>query len=268
MRVFRNLEKLAHSKSGPGKFDLAALRVASPCPSSWEKMVGDERVRHCSECNLNVYNLSAMTEREIEQLVAAHQGGRLCTRLYRRADGTVITQNCPWSLRAMARKASRFASAVLTACMSVTFAMAKPKAPKASCECHHIQQKDSGIRLAVMDPDGALIPGAEITLENKSGKETRAGSTDRAGEWTIGKLAPGEYQLTVRAKGFRAYIGKVNVTDAMLLRMQLKLAIAQATTVVEVESQTLGVIETLGVTAVKHEPIRLFAPGGQRLPMR
>ena len=35
---------------------LQDIRIASPCPADWDKMVGDERVRHCSECNFNVYN--------------------------------------------------------------------------------------------------------------------------------------------------------------------------------------------------------------------
>jgi len=37
-------------------------------------MAGDERIRRCSECNLNVYNLSAMTEHEVQRLVADSQG--------------------------------------------------------------------------------------------------------------------------------------------------------------------------------------------------
>ncbi|HET9839829.1 MAG TPA: hypothetical protein VFR84_16500, partial [Candidatus Angelobacter sp.] len=121
MRIFGGL----FWKSGDReKFNPANIRIASPCPSDWEQMVGDERVRHCSECDLNVYNLSAMTAREIEQLVEAEQGRRLCLRFYRRADGTVLTANCPWSLRMLARKTSRFACAILTAFMSVTIAAA------------------------------------------------------------------------------------------------------------------------------------------------
>ena len=170
------------------KFSLADIRIASPCPADWEKMIGDERVRHCSECNLNVYNFSAMTEREINQLIAANQGRRLCSRFYRRSDGMILTQDCPWSLRMVARKASRFASAVLTALMSVTMAGAKTKSPKPTCECRQIQQKDSGIKVTVTDPDGAVIPNAEITLENKPGKETLAGSTGPSGEWSAIKL--------------------------------------------------------------------------------
>jgi hypothetical protein len=37
------------------------IRVASPCSADWEQMQGDDRVRHCDACNLNVYNLAAFT---------------------------------------------------------------------------------------------------------------------------------------------------------------------------------------------------------------
>lgn len=33
---------------------LCHVKVAAPCPASWETMVGGERVRFCSQCNLNV----------------------------------------------------------------------------------------------------------------------------------------------------------------------------------------------------------------------
>ncbi len=54
----------------PQEVSLSSIRVASPCPADWKKMVGDERVRHCADCNLNVYNLSAMTERQVHALIA------------------------------------------------------------------------------------------------------------------------------------------------------------------------------------------------------
>lgn len=70
------------------------IKVASPCPASWDAMYGDERKRFCVECKLNVYNLSGMTRDEAEQLVTNHEG-RLCVRFYRRADGSIITADCP-----------------------------------------------------------------------------------------------------------------------------------------------------------------------------
>jgi hypothetical protein len=93
---------------------LDGVRVAAPCPADWSKMVGDERVRYCGECNLHVYNLSGMTRREAETLITNAEG-RLCVRFYRRADGTVLTRNCPVGLRALKRRVTRIASATLTA---------------------------------------------------------------------------------------------------------------------------------------------------------
>jgi hypothetical protein len=37
-------------------------------------MEGDERVRHCSECELNVYNLAEMTEDEALALFSEREG--------------------------------------------------------------------------------------------------------------------------------------------------------------------------------------------------
>jgi hypothetical protein len=60
-------------------------------------MRGDDRVRHCGECRLNVYNLSEMTRQEAEDFL--HEAtGRVCVRFYRRADGTILTQDCPSGL--------------------------------------------------------------------------------------------------------------------------------------------------------------------------
>lgn len=93
---------------------LEGLRVAAPCPADWEKMVGDERVRFCGQCSLHVYNLSGMTKREAEGLVANAEG-RLCVRYYQRADGSVLTRNCPVGLRALRLRVSRVAGAALSA---------------------------------------------------------------------------------------------------------------------------------------------------------
>jgi len=78
---------------------LSLTRVASSCPASWEVMSGDDRVRFCSQCKLNVYNLSEMSKSEAEKLLRNHEGDRLCIKLHLRADGTIITQDCPVGIR-------------------------------------------------------------------------------------------------------------------------------------------------------------------------
>jgi hypothetical protein len=104
------------------------LRIASPCKAPWENMDGDERVRFCRECNRNVYNLTEMTSREARRIVAEREG-RLCVRFYQRADGTVLTTDCPVGAKrsffvAGARAAAAVASiaagvTALSACNSV-----------------------------------------------------------------------------------------------------------------------------------------------------
>ena len=77
---------------------LEQVRIASPCNASWTEMVGDDRSRYCGKCEKNVYNLSAMTREEAE-LLMLEKDGNLCVRLYRRTDGTVITEDCPVGVR-------------------------------------------------------------------------------------------------------------------------------------------------------------------------
>ena len=100
---------------------LEGLRVASPCEVPWETMKGDDRVRHCGACRLNVYNLSAMPRGEAEALVRDAEG-RLCVRFFRRADGTVLTQDCPVGLEKVRRRLRRIGSAVAATFAAILFA--------------------------------------------------------------------------------------------------------------------------------------------------
>ncbi len=82
---------------------LDTVRIASPCHAAWEDMQGDERIRHCRACNRHVYNFSALTEAEITSLIRTTEG-RLCARLYRRRDGTLLTADCPVGRRQKQRR--------------------------------------------------------------------------------------------------------------------------------------------------------------------
>ncbi|HEX8287919.1 MAG TPA: hypothetical protein VF556_07990 [Pyrinomonadaceae bacterium] len=95
------------------KFDnpLNNIKIASPCSADWNRMMGDERKRYCGDCKLNVYNLSGMTRAEAENLLINSEG-RLCVRFYRRADGTVLTKDCPVGWQLLKRRVSKTAATV------------------------------------------------------------------------------------------------------------------------------------------------------------
>lgn len=107
---------------------LELIQIATPCQASWDEMrpvplapggrgagdervIGDDRVRFCGDCRLNVYNLSEMPRGEAERLIAEREG-RTCVRFYRRHDGTVITRDCPVGIRAVRQRVVRSAVAL------------------------------------------------------------------------------------------------------------------------------------------------------------
>jgi hypothetical protein len=86
------------------------IKIASPCSQDWEAMSGDNRQRFCGDCKLNVYNLSGMSKAEAENLLLNAEG-RLCVRYYKRADGTILTEDCPVGWAAFKRRVSKTAAA-------------------------------------------------------------------------------------------------------------------------------------------------------------
>jgi len=89
---------------------LSSVKIASPCSQDWNEMIGTQRKRFCGECKLNVYNLSGMSRSEAENLLANSEG-RLCVRFYKRADGSVLTKDCPVGWQAVKRRVSRISAA-------------------------------------------------------------------------------------------------------------------------------------------------------------
>lgn len=103
--------------------ELEDIRIATPCKADWTSMKGDEKQRHCELCHLDVYNLSAMSRREAEAFLQSRKTeGRTCVRLFRRSDGTVITQDCPVALRRL-RDAGKAACAKVAAALWAMLAL-------------------------------------------------------------------------------------------------------------------------------------------------
>ncbi len=76
-------------------------------------MEGDERVRRCAECNLDVYNLSEMTAEAAAEFLRARGGERTCVRMFQRADGTLLTRDCPVGIARIRRTLGRLWTAAV-----------------------------------------------------------------------------------------------------------------------------------------------------------
>jgi hypothetical protein len=128
---------------------LDRISIASPCTVSWDCMTGDEKSRHCAQCNLKVHNLSAMTRDEAEAFLASTIDAKVCARLYRRADGTVLTQDCPVGIAVIRLRARRFVARVAAAFgLVATAAAAGTEASRTECA--------GPIRLRALNPFAQL----------------------------------------------------------------------------------------------------------------
>jgi hypothetical protein len=228
-------------------FNLERLRVASPCPVDWQSMTGDERVRFCSECSLNVYNISAMSRAEAESFIARREG-RLCLKFYRRADGTVITRDCPTGQKIkLRRRISRTAAAtfatLLSMCAGVTaFAQSGQRsASGGSQQTANSSQAQKEIKRGlwgkIVDINGAAVPGMRIEVFDQSGNSKASVLTNDEGEFQFPSLAAGTYTVktAMENEAFASFI----VTDVQVS--------ADKPARVDVTLQPQGVSVTVGI---------------------
>ena len=209
-------------------------------------MSGDDKVRFCGLCNLNVYNISAMTGAEAEQLIVRTEG-RLCAKLYRRTDGTIITADCPVGWRALKRRASFVAGATLSALLSLfggATAQQQQQAAskeKAVDECRNQvtikravaetlpEERRAMLSGKILDVIGGGIPLATLTLVEETTKEKHATITTEDGSFQIPKLPAGTYRLEIAADlgFFPLTIEKLALRPEEAVRLDAVLSVAE-----------------------------------------
>lgn len=225
------------------EFDINSLRVASPCRVGWENMAGDERKRFCESCSLNVYNISEMTKAEAEAMIATSEG-RICARIYRRSDGTVITRDCPVGLRAYRKRVASFAGAALSTILGVFFVgygqsgskkdICMLPASKVKIEKKADRDGKIGISGVVADSNGAVIPNVEILLYTKDATDALKTRSNADGQYSFPKVAPGVYTLEIKAAmGFKRHlITEIKVEEGFVNNLTLALEPAGETVIV------------------------------------
>lgn len=219
------------------------MRVASPCPMNWEGMKGDNRARFCDLCSLHVYNISELTRKEVNALIARTEG-RICARLYKRDDGTVITKDCPVGLRAIRRRVSRVAGAAITAIFSFCVSVIGQSSVQEDKSCpdnakitiERTQNDRSMVRGVVMDVNGAVMPGVAVTLINQATQSKTETISDKDGAFKFSALEVGSYDLSVQATGFvPLVVTKIEVERFQTANVELQMF-------VDSEGVTVGIV--------------------------
>ena len=95
----------------------------------------------------------------------------------------------------------------------------------------------------VLDPTGASVPGATITIRSVATGSERTETTDAGGSFIFTNLQPDIYEVTISAAGFTTMKQRTTVTVGGKVGLDIKLEVGKAETVVEV-SETAVTVNT------------------------
>lgn len=181
-----------------------SIEINSPCSEDWNAMTGNEQMRFCSHCNLNVNNISALTRKQAMRFVRESKG-RICVRYVKNpVDNKPIFAE---KLYQITRRAG-IAAGVLGASLSLsvlTYAQGKPVLIKRDSQTEISRQKDAekdqsetafgSISGTITDPNGAVIPNITVALFNEQTKQTRLVSSNDEGFYEFKAVTSGVYKL-------------------------------------------------------------------------
>jgi hypothetical protein len=89
----------------------------------------------------------------------------------------------------------------------------------------------------VVDPSGAVVPGATVKLTNDGTGESRTATSNSAGVFTFPSLAPGNYHLLTTSKGFASSTVALDLQTNQTLNIPVKLAVSSSVQTVNVSTQ-------------------------------
>ena len=117
----------------------------------------------------------------------------------------------------------------------------------------------------VVDPSGAAVPKAEVSLRNAITGYTQNTFSGPDGSFRLTNLPPNPYRLEVNASGFASHSQTVDVKNAIPIAVKAALALAGSNTTVTVEavSQALETDPSAHVDIDRSQLLKLpvFDPG-------
>lgn len=101
------------------------------------------------------------------------------------------------------------------------------------------------IQGSVVDPTGAVVPNAEVTLQNPVTGYKQAVKTEHDGTFRLVNIPPNQYHLEIDASGFSSYTKDLAVRTTVPITLNASLAIAGSTQNVTVEAAGSDILENV-----------------------
>jgi hypothetical protein len=187
----------------------------------------------------------------------------------------VVTRAVPQKLFRIGRRASRIAAGAFSATLSLTSAAANPSNERfnlnessvATASQDPSRQVFQGGTIVgiITDPNGAVIPGATISLSNDQTRLALFSSSNSNGEYRFEGLEPGLYSLRIEAQGFDpGDLGAVYLAANITQRADRRLEVATIREEVEIQGNTeVRQTQTMGVVAMVVEPAEPLVKAAQ-----
>jgi hypothetical protein len=138
-------------------------------------------------------------------------------------------------------------AAVALAFSGALFAQADGPGASAQVNVSEDQSLPGGISGTLLDPSGAAIPNAQVSLLTSDNKVVSKTATDITGTFRVDRVAPGNYTLDFQEEGFRETRVPVNLTGKRVAPLHVTMTIAvlsESITVASGESVPLVSLET------------------------
>ena len=100
----------------------------------------------------------------------------------------------------------------------------------------------------VVDPNGAIVPNASVTISNPVTGYNRTVTTGSDGAFQFNDVPPNNYQLSVNASGFEPAAQTLVVRTSVPINVKIPLAIGGTTATVTVSSAASEVLENVPTT--------------------
>ena len=101
------------------------------------------------------------------------------------------------------------------------------------------QEGSATLRGEVLDPSGAVVPGATVSIVNQeTGLNRRSVTTSDSGDYVFAALTPGLYRITVEASGFKKSVKedvRLSVGETQEFKFSMETGGAQETVTVTTE---------------------------------
>ncbi len=207
-----------------------SVKVSEACSEDWEKMNGNDRFRFCSHCSKHVNNLSEMTRKEAARFVRASDGN-ICIRYT--VDPRTQRPMFAGTLHQITRRAPGLTAGVMTASMALStaaYAQSEPVAANAKTASARVEQSKTDLQKektkepetpistaritgTITDPNGAVIPGATITIAGLSATYNGSTTSDGEGVYRLENLKPGTYQIESTSPGFMTSSRTITIAE-------------------------------------------------------